>query len=261
LDRKEMLDQAVTPEDRIIIARLLDKIESVKKEHQAAVTEFYDPYQQIVISPLLSKARGICFLWAGGYEQAERRRLVLFPDYMDAREIDDQLGVVSVTGNLKFRTLSHRDYLGAVMSLGIKREKIGDIVVTPQGCQVIVDRAVADYIAHNLNKVHRVRVKVEEVTKEALKLPDENVKEVFATVPSLRLDAVAASGFGISRSKMADIIKAERVRVNWMVVSDCSYNIREGDMISIRGKGRMEVHKVRGETKKGRLSLMLRRYN
>jgi len=261
LDRKEMLDRAATPEDRIIIARLLDKIESVKKEHQAAVTEFYDPYQQNLISPVLSEARGIRFLWAGGYEQAERRRLVLFPDYMDAREINDGLQVLSVRGNFKFKSLSHRDFLGAVMGLGIKRDKVGDIVVTPHGCQVIVDRTVAGYIVRNLTKVHRVSVKVEEMTKEALKLPDDNVKEVFATVPSLRLDAVAASGFGISRSKMADIIKAERVRVNWMVVSDCSYNIREGDKISIRGKGRVEVHKVRGETKKGRLSLVLRRYN
>lgn len=259
-NRKEILDRATSPEDKKLIARVLDRVDLVIKTHDITVTAFCDPYQQNLISPVLSKVPGISFLWAGGYDKAERKRLVACPDYMEARTQDAGLRALLVTGNLRFQDLSHRDYLGSLLGLGIKREKIGDLIITDGGCQVIVDEDIADYIMTNLTKVHRVGVKVQEITISDLRVPEEKTREIFATVPSLRLDAVAAAGFGVSRTKMAAEIAAERVKVNWTVVSDCSHSICAGDIISVRGKGRAEIEKVRGETKKGRLALIIKRY-
>jgi len=260
LNRKEILERSGSPGDRLLMARVLDKIETVKKTHDIQVSDFLDPSQQALISPVLSQVPGISFLWAGGYLLSERRRLVITPDYLEPDSSDARLEVLAMTGSPKFHNLCHRDYLGAILSLGVKREKIGDLIVAGDGCQVIVDRDIAEYISTNLLKVGRAGIRVEKVSLEDLRLPEEQVREIFATVPSLRLDAVAAAGFGVSRTKIAAEIAAEKARVNWHVVTDSSYPVGEGDRISIRGRGRMEIDRVKGETKKGRLSLVLRRF-
>lgn len=260
MKRKDILDRAAKPEDRIVLARILDKIESVVRGHNVEVTDFYDPYQQSLISPVLSKAPGISFVWAGGYDSAERRRLVIAPEYLEAGESDNEISYLEVTGNLKFQDLTHRDFLGSIMALGIKREKMGDIIVTPAGCQLVTDRQIADYITRNLTKVHKVGVHIKEIPVNSLNLPEEQVKEIFATVSSLRLDAVAAAGYGTSRTKMSTDITAEKVKVNWIPVTDCSYPVKEGDTISIRGRGRVEIETVKGETKKGRVALIIKRF-
>lgn len=259
MDRKELLERVQSPDDRKFIARVLDKITLVLKNHETVVTDFYDPYQQNLISPVL-RLPGISFIWAGGYETAERRRLVIGPEYLDMQEADRQLVPLSVTGNLKYQNLSHRDFLGSILALGIKREKVGDIIVTGQGCHVIVDEGIADYIVNNLSKISRVRVKAERVDPQSVDAPAENTKDINTTVSSLRLDALAAAGYGVSRTKMAGDIAAEKVKVNWNVVNDPSVNLKEGDIISVRGRGRVKVETVKGETKKGRVSVLLRRY-
>ncbi|PKM81662.1 MAG: photosystem II S4 domain protein [Firmicutes bacterium HGW-Firmicutes-14] len=260
MDRKEILERAGSPEDKILAARLLDKLHSLNEAHGPVVADFYDPYQQNVLSSVLDKVPGISFLWTGGYEDSERKRLVIWPEHMDTGERDDQIQVLAVSGNLKFKKLTHRDYLGAILSMGIKREKIGDIIEVPDGCQVIADRLISGYITENLKKVNRLGVKVREIPLKELRPPVKNVKEITATVPSLRLDAVAAAGYGISRNKILGEITAEKVKVNWSVVSDGSFQVKEGDIISTRGRGRVRLETVRGLTKKGRVSVRLTRY-
>ncbi|HWI54709.1 MAG TPA: YlmH/Sll1252 family protein, partial [Desulfobacteria bacterium] len=232
----------------------------VVRTHSVEVTEFFDPYQQSIISPVLPKVPGISFIWTGGFDRAERKRLVLFPEYLESEDTDPEIKCLEITGNLKFQDLSHRDFLGSLMGLGIKRDKLGDIIVTSKGCQVVTDSQIAGYIERNLTKVHRVGVHIREIAIDELQLPEEEVREVFATVASMRLDAVAAAGFGVSRTKMADEIYAEKVKVNWLVVNDCSHAVKEGDIISIRGRGRVELDIVKGETKKGRIALNLKRF-
>jgi len=259
LDRKVILERARNPEDRILLAKIIEKIGSSIKYHEISVTDFFDPYQQNLINPVL-KTPGISFIWDGGYSGAERRRLVVFPDYLIPGDVDSRIRILAVKCSTRFQKLSHRDFLGSILGLGIKRGKVGDIIVTPDGCQVITDQDISGYIMENLTKVHRVGVKVEEVMRDELQLPDEKVREINAAVSSLRLDAVAAAGYGTSRSKMVLEILAEKVKVNWSVVSDSSYGVKEGDIISIRGRGRVELDKVKGETKKGRILLILKRY-
>ena len=89
---------------------------------------------------------------------------------------------------------------------------------------------------------------------------EERTKEIRATVASLRLDAVAAAGFGVSRSRAADDIAADKVKLNWQSAGSASKTIQEGDVLSMRGRGRVEVTEVRGQTKKGRTVVVLKRF-
>jgi RNA-binding protein YlmH len=156
--------------------------------------------------------------------------------------------------------LTHRDYLGALMGLGIKREKIGDILVSEETCSIIVLNEIADYIFYNLDKVGNTRIKTVITDVDELVSREPKLKEISATVASLRLDCIASAGFGISRSKMVDFIKGEKVNLNWDGVSNPTKQVKAGDTISMRGMGRLVLDSVGGTTKKDRIKVVLKKY-
>ena len=127
------------------------------------------------------------------------------------------------------------------------------------GAQVILAKEIEEYVLTHLSQVGAVPVAAAPIDPEQLNVQPQRVKEVKTTVASLRLDAVAGAGFGVSRTKMVREIKAERVKVNWKVVSAPDYQVGFGDTISMRGRGRVVVSEIKGTTKKGRLSLVLQR--
>ena len=194
----------------------------------------------------------------GGYRQAERARLVIYPQFFLTETIESPVRVIQARGNFNFVNVSHRDYLGSLMGLGIKREKIGDIICLDDGCQVVVASEIADYLLTHWNQVHQVSLTVTEIDPEQINVAPERIKEQ-TTVASMRLDAIAASGFGTSRTKMAREVKNERVKVNWKTVTNPAHEINQGDVLSIRGRGRVVVEQITGTTKKGRIGLVLKR--
>ncbi|MBO8136656.1 MAG: photosystem II S4 domain protein [Desulfotomaculum sp.] len=247
-------------EDKALLARAADLAEYVLKTHQPAVTDFYDPYHTGLVFSVLQTVPEIKFFSDGGYPDAERTRVVIFPDYMMPEQVDSQLAFLVAEGSFKMSKVTHRDYLGSLTGLGLKREKLGDIIVNETGAQLIVDAAVAPYIKSNLTKVGRVHVQVREIGREQLEIPEPKVKIINTTVASMRLDAVAAAGYGASRSKVVREIKSERLSLNWIPCSNPSALVQEGDMLSLRGRGRVKVVEVKGTTKKGRTALVLYRY-
>ena len=154
---------------------------------------------------------------------------------------------------------NHRAVLGSLMGLGLKRGKIGDILLSTDEAQVVVAGEIADFLLDNLSKVGSFSVTVESIDPEQLNTPVERVKEIKSTVASPRLDAVAGLGYGVSRSRMAREIKMGKVKVNWQVVMDPDYKVGTGDVLSIRGRGRVVVDEFGGETRKGRLFVKLKR--
>jgi RNA-binding protein YlmH len=246
--------------DKQVLARAADMALDVLKTHKTHVTDFYDPYLTGLVVSALKFTAGVGYRADGGYTGAERRRVVICPDYLDPGDIDGGLAFLSVTGSFHGTHPGHRDYLGSLLGLGLKREKLGDVLVSQRGAQVIVAAEVAPYIAANLARVGRWEVSVGPMEAGALEIPAERVKTVNTTVSSLRLDSVAAAGFGVSRSKMADYITAERVNLNWQVRSSPSRPVKEGDVISIRGRGRVEVTAVKGTSRGGRIFVELNRY-
>lgn len=260
IDREKIMAAAAEAADKNFLARILDRFEAVIRHQGYEVTDFCDPSQQALVNRALSWLGDPLSQWCGGYEGAERRRLLIYPEYLDPAVLDDGIALLEVTGNFKFQRVTHRDFLGSLLSLGIKREKLGDIIIADSGCQVFADSGVKNYIEWNLHKIHRVGVRAGEVARDELVLPDCESRMVRATVSSLRLDAVVSAGFGVSRTKMTREIAAEKIKLNWLTSTDGAAAVKAGDVISARGRGRLEVIEVSGTTKKGRIGIVFKCY-
>lgn len=259
-DRERLLSHLQDAEERQLGNRILDLAEQVYRYNDPRFTGFLDPRGIDIASGIIRGIPGLACSTEGGYRQAEHKVMAIYPDYYLTETLEWPLTVLEARGDFSFEAVSHRDFLGSILACGIKREKVGDIIVTDFGCQVIVLSDIAPYILTHWGAVHRVPIRVEVIDPERLAVAPERVKEIRTTVASLRLDAVASSGFGTSRTKLVKDIKGERVKVNWQTVTDPSASVKEGDVISIRGRGRVVLEAVTGQTRKGRLSLVLKRY-
>jgi photosystem II S4 domain protein len=145
------------------------------------------------------------------------------------------------------------------LGTGIVRDKVGDILVLGErGAQVIVVPELAQFLEDSLTQVRTVPVKTRRIEWSELKVREPKKKEMTTVEASLRLDAIASAGFGMSRSKMADLISAGEVRVNWKEVTQPSHSLKSGDLVAIRGKGRLEIGEV-AITKKERYRVQLTR--
>lgn len=258
IDREKFLSHISDPEDRVILARALDQAEIVMHSGRIQVTDFFDPYRTGLI---ISSVQQLNLVAAadGGYPGAERRRVAMCPNGVNPLPEHFSLGFVAIKGNFKHFKAAHRDFQGALLALGLKREKFGDIIVTGDNANVVVDGEVVHYILANLHKVGQAGVMVSEIAQGDFQMPSAQYREIKATVSSLRLDAVAAAGFATSRSRVVREIEAERLSINWRVCSNPAAPVKEGDVLSARGKGRVIVACVKGPLKSGRTGILLHR--
>lgn len=167
---------------------------------------------------------------------------------------------LKVSWDPRFRLLTHRDVLGSLMGLGIERTNFGDIIMQTGGAQLIVDAAMADYVKQNFTKIAMVSVSVDDMDIAEIQPKEEKIKEIRTTVASLRLDAVASSGFSVSRTKVVSSINAGLVQVNWQPAKGPAQEVKEGDIISLRGRGRMKIEEITGTSRKGRIGVYLKRF-
>ncbi len=260
MNREKLLHLATTSEEREVTARVLDLAETVLKTRRPKTTVFYDPYRCRMVVRVIEGIPGLAARVDGGHPVAERSRVFICPDYMADEAFDAELVYLEIKGDFRYAGASHRDYLGALLSLGLQRDKLGDIWVNENGAQAVVAREVSGYISAGLTSVGRVNVTVRETSRDELNPPAPVTRDISITVQSMRLDAVAAHGFGLSRSKMVREINAGKVYLNWRPCLDPSARVNPGDMLSVRGRGRVEIAEAGGRTKKGRQALLLRRF-
>ena len=248
--------------DADLAARLLDLAEVTLKNRKYKISEFLDPYGQSIAETISAHYDRLTLETNGGYPGAERMKAAFvdteFLDYAGA--LDYSIASLSVQWDNRYCRLSHRDVLGALMGLGIKREMLGDIIMGGDHCYIMADANMAAYIAQNLTEVGQAAVSVTQASLADIPAKEEKIKDIRSTVASLRLDAVAASGFGTSRTRMAEDIAAAKVKINWQEAKSPAQAVKVGDVISMRGRGRVEVLEVPGQTKKGRYSVLLRRF-
>ena len=174
---------------------------------------------------------------------------------MEYEDIDETLRFIQIEGNFKFKSISHKDYLGSLLSLGIKREKIGDIVIHENFCQVIVSFDICDFILMNLEKVSNNNVKLKEISREDIIYSKPKYKDVSFTVTSSRIDCIISGLYNISRQESSKLINNEKVQVNYEKITSCSKEIKAGCLISVRGKGRSQITSIGGLTKKGKIKV------
>lgn len=247
-------------ENRDCIARLIDHAEQAMKTWEIVLSDFLSPPELAESQKVLSRLTEVQLVSWGGYPQAERQRLAIARSELPLETSHIHLIPLEIAGNFLFDTANHRDFLGAILGTGIVREKVGDIIVLGErGAQVIVIPELVEYLELNLKQVRSVPVETRQIDGSELKVREPKKKEMTSVEASLRLDAIASAGFGVSRSKMVDFIEGGDVRVNWKEINQASYQVKSGDLIAIRGKGRLEVGEV-NVTKKERFRVQLTRY-
>lgn len=224
-------------------------------------TAFLDMRQRTEVENRF-RNRGYRMVFDGGYEDAERTALVFLPDYIEEYDSSEDCPLALIRAGLdkKAKPLTHRDYLGALMGLGIKRECIGDILVRSDGADIFVLKEIKDFLLLNFGQAGRTCLSVSEVPLSDLKLPEQKVKTKTDTVASLRLDNILPTAFGGSRTTAASAVKAGLVFVNNLQVLKTDFRLKEGDKITLRGKGKAVLSEVGGETKKNRIYITVTVY-
>lgn len=259
IDREKVLRYYRATGDHELAARILDAADAALRSRRFSVTEFLDPHGFAIAETVAAYEEGLILSAFGGYETAERvKAAFVCRDFKG--EVPEQTAAVFVEWDSRFHQLSHRDVLGALLALGIKRAVTGDILMVAGGCQIVVERTIVPFLLDQWKRVGAANVSVKPLDSGRLQPRPETVKEVRATVASLRLDSVAAAGFGVSRTQMTTDIQAEKVKVNWKETKSPSQAVKPGDIISFRGHGRVEFLEITGQTKKGRTGVLLKRF-
>jgi RNA-binding protein YlmH len=235
--------------------KVIDKVNSCLKHYEVKCTDFLNPYEVKNAIGILNSFDDIKYSVDGGYDDAERKVIFIYPYYMEYEDIENKLEIVQIEGNFKFKEICHKDYLGAILNLGIVREKIGDIIIHDSFCQVIVMNGIYDFLNINLNKVARNKVTVKKIYKENIIPSLPTYKELSFTISSKRLDCIISGLYNISRQESLKYINGERVFVNYEKVISPSKEICENSLISVRGKGRSIVVNIGDITKKGRIKV------
>lgn len=258
-DREKIIRFYKGTEGEEIAMRLVDSAEAVNKTRKFRTSDFLDPYGQEIAETVAANYNGIRVEFSGGYDGAERQcASFVHDDFLGSMSFD--IKIITALWNDKFYHLLHRDVLGALMGLGIDRRNIGDLVITSGSVKIICTGKIADFIMNNLTMIGAAAVSCEYSDAAAIPAKEERCKEISATVASLRIDSVAAAGYGSSRSRMTSDIEADKLKLNWQPVKNPSQTVKQGDIISMRGWGRLEVFQIKGKTKKGRTGILLKRY-
>ncbi|MBA4494231.1 RNA-binding protein [Paenactinomyces guangxiensis] len=239
-------------DEKPFVERSLDWIERALDKYQPVTTPFLDPREQYILRTLVQREPELLLLLDGGYSSAERCRAVVGPSsYL---RNDPRLFRLSF---LRLETksgkpLEHSDVLGTILGLGIKREKVGDLHPHQSGCDIVIAEEMCEFVHNQLGQVGREHVNISKIARNEFILTEQKYSVRAVTLPSLRVDALVSEGYRISRAKAAAWIKNGKCKVNWKVVDQPDYPVEAGDLISLRGYGRIRIMSLDGLTKKRR---------
>ena len=260
MDKREQIARmAQTKEDEMLLARVYERMTNAAARSIPASTCFLSKREQMLAAELL---RGQDIRFYGGPPMAEREICCYLPDYLDESWLESEDGPIAAVRASYFEgdTLTHRDFLGALMGCGVKRETIGDIYVAEGRCDFLVTREVLPYLLQNFLSAGRTKLHVERIVVPDVSVPEQKVRQIRDTVPSLRLDGIVSSGFSISRGKAAEYISAGKCELNYAPCVKGDKQTAEGDVITVRGLGKIRLDAVGGNTKKGRICVEITRF-
>lgn len=258
---KKLKGDAFSDEDSILSAKICDLISLSEKRCCPCFSDFLNLHEIHVAVKTADSNAFSRFVLFGGYEHAERKIFAALPDYIELSDCTDDFPIVPLTFEYKKEfALSHRDFLGALMAQGIKRNCIGDIVVTEGRAVVFVKEDMADYISLNIDKVGRVGVKISKIIPPVISEGNKFI-DISTTVSSMRLDCIVSALTGLSRDKSSSLIFSKNVFINSSEVSKQDVLVKCGDTITVRKKGKFIIDSVNGNTKKGRIKISVKKYS
>lgn len=260
MDRSNIERIAQTGEDRILLAKIWDKINIGIRRNIPAHTSFLSPRELEMCRYLFGDSEGLHPF--GGCQGAERKMLCYLPDYLDETWLyEEDAPLVCLRATFyEADSPSHRDFLGALIGAGVSRETIGDIYVGKGSCDLFVTTQIAPYLLQNFTAAGRVKLRLTQIPLRDVDLPEPEIREIRDTLASLRLDSVISSGFRISRSLAANHITAGKAAIDGLPCEKPDKQVCEGMTISVRGLGKIKLGSVNGQTKKGRISVVIHRY-
>ncbi|MBR3704373.1 MAG: hypothetical protein IKM11_02670 [Oscillospiraceae bacterium] len=246
-------------EDKLLLARIWDKYEQMERRGIPTATVFLTAREQLMAQTLLS-TMGIRtgYRFDGGFDDAERKLLLFLPDW--AEDFDDEIAFVRAAFHGADSTLTHRDILGSLMGLGITREKLGDILISPHSADVMVSPTLTDFLLREWSSAGRVRLSVTQIARDEICESEVKITQVSDTVSSLRLDAVVSSAFSMSRGKAAELIAAGKVSLDHTPCIKGDKTVGQDSVITARGFGKAVVRECSRISKKGRIILLIDRY-
>lgn len=232
----------------------IDLVESwliqVQEQYVPYLTDFLDPRQQYIIEMLVGKLGEVKVQFYGGYQNAERKRALLYPNYFEPKEEDFELDLVEINYPIKFATLTHGKILGTLMGAGVKREMFGDIMSDGERWQFYVARSIRSFIILQVTKIGKTTVRLEEKNYTDLIKPIDNWEIEHDTVSSLRIDTVISSVYNISRQRAKDLVASGKVKLNWATYDRPDFELGVRDILSVRGYGRIQLREIEGKSKK-----------
>lgn len=249
--------QHFRPEEKDFIDQVLGWAEQVREQYAPKLTDFLNPREAEIIRMLIGKGGDVLVSFFGGADHAERKRAIFYPEYYTPDEEDYEIAFYQLSYPSKFTTIDHRQVLGTLMSLGLKREMYGDIWIEGETVQFAVAKTISAYVEANLSKIGNAGVKCEPISSERIIAVKETWKETAITSSSLRLDNVVANAVSFSRQKSQMLIGQGRVKVNHRQIESVSYELKQEDIISIRGTGRIKVLAIDGKTKKDKWKIVI----
>lgn len=244
--------------DDLFFARLQDLFDTVDRNQIPKFTAFLDEKQVFLAQEYLTRRHMPNWMLWGGHETATRKMLGVFPEYLEPDSAHFPLSALTFTYR-KEDKLSHRDFLGSLMALRIKREAVGDILAAEGSCVLFVTDKIEPLILSEITKVGRTGVKIERGIAVPISC-EEKFQEITGTVASMRLDCIVSLMTGKSREKACDMIKAGLVSLNHRETESNSASVAEGDILTVRGFGKARIAEDVRKTKKDRCFITLLKY-
>jgi RNA-binding protein YlmH len=256
----EQVLQHFRKDEQPFIEQVSGWLRETQDRYAPKLTDFLDPRQQFIVQSMIGQNDDIIVSAYGELPGAERKRMLISPSYFVATEEDYGITAFSIKYPSKFIKLEHPDILGSLMSLGLDRSKFGDIRVDDNRIEFAVVSEMSDYVRSHLTAIGKSKIKVDELPHDHpyLENTDTWIEESH-TVSSMRIDTIIASLFNISRQKASMLIHSGKVKVNWTVREQPSFELHESDLLSIRGYGRIRIGLIEGRTKKDKIRLQIGR--
>ena len=256
----EQVLQHFRKDEQPFIEQVSGWLRETQDRYAPKLTDFLDPRQQFIVQSMIGQNDDFIVSAFGEFPEAERKRMLISPSYFVATEEDYGITTFSIKYPSKFIKLEHPDILGSLMSLGLDRSKFGDIRVDDNRIEFAVVSEMSDYVRSHLTAIGKSKIKVDELPHDHPYLDNtDTLLEESHTVSSMRIDTIIASLFNISRQKASMLIHSGKVKVNWTVREQPSFELHESDLLSIRGYGRIRIGLIEGRTKKDKIRLQIGR--
>lgn len=265
MDKAKIIEKYKDEDERLLVSKLLDKVSLVDKQNKIQVTDFVSPVELRVLKDVLNSNECTNYRIYGGVANADRNAIVIFPDKLENLFVQDKFDYNSIFSCIRIsncqENYEHKIYLGGCIKLGVKREKIGDIVVFENGADIIVNKDVEKFLVNNLQGLNRFKnTKIEVINLKDITEKVQKFKDMKIIVSSLRLDNVVAEIVGTSRNRAVELLNQERVFVNYRNETKPTKLVVEKDLITVRGKGKFVIEKIEGNTRSGKLVVVVKKY-